>query len=171
MASTTKISNQIDKKQDRLHNRFLSFHTPQSLKNEHEELHSDLKKIIELGGDIGKAAEKVANILHPHFIKEDDYATPPLGLLISLSKGELNSDMEDALIMTRKLKADLPEMIEEHKLIVSALQELIDVAKKNNNNDVQKFAYKLINHAENEEQILYPAAIVVGEFLKLKLFR
>ena len=152
-------------------NRLKSFETPQSVKKEHEELHSDLKKIIELGGDIGKSGNKVATILHPHFVKEEDYAMPPLGLLKSLVVGELNSDMEDALNMSRKLSINLQEMLEEHKHIVNALNSLINIAKKENNDYVEKFAKKLILHAQNEEEILYPAVILIGKYLELRLYK
>jgi hemerythrin superfamily protein len=32
-----------------------------------------------------------------------------------------------------------------------------------------QFATKIIAHAQNEEEMLYPAAILVGEYIKLKL--
>ncbi|HEY3073721.1 MAG TPA: hypothetical protein VGJ74_00980 [Burkholderiales bacterium] len=35
--------------------------------------------------------------------------------------------------------------------------------------DYVEFAEKLINHARMEEEVLYPAAIVVGEYLRLRL--
>ena len=113
----------------------------------------------------------MADILHPHFEKEEEYATPPLGLLQSIVEDNLNGDIENAMIMTSKLKANLPEMVEEHKQIVNALNDLIGVAKRNNNSQVEKFAEKLILHANNEEEILYPASILIGEYLKLKLFK
>ena len=113
----------------------------------------------------------MADILHPHFVKEEDYATPPLGLLQSIVEDNLNGDTENAMIMTSKLKANLPEMVEEHKQIVKALNNLIDVAKRNNNSQVEKFAEKLILHANNEEEIMYPSSILIGEYLKLKLFK
>ena len=149
-------------------NKKLSFETPLSIKSEHHELHSDLTTIINLGGNIGRAAQNVANILHPHFEKEEEYATPPLGLLRIITTGNLSDDIERALEMTEKLKNDLPEMIEEHKNIVNALNELIQIARANNNEYVEKFAEKLKLHANNEEEILYPAAILVGEYLQLK---
>ena len=34
-----------------------------------------------------------------------------------------------------------------------------------------EFAEKLLNHARLEEEVLYPAAIVVGDFLRMKLPR
>jgi len=32
-----------------------------------------------------------------------------------------------------------------------------------------RFAEKLMLHAQTEEEVLYPAAILVGEYLKVKL--
>jgi hypothetical protein len=32
-----------------------------------------------------------------------------------------------------------------------------------------RFAEKLMFHAQTEEEVLYPAAILVGEYLKVKL--
>ena len=74
--------------------------------------------------------------------------------------------MKSVLTMTDKLKADLPYMFEEHKKIVASLDNLIDVAKKENKILVIHFAEKLKLHAQTEEQVLYPAAILIGEYLK-----
>jgi hypothetical protein len=48
------------------------------------------------------------------------------------------------------------------------LNHLVEVAKKENRIEVVGFAEKLKLHARNEE-ILYPAAILVGEYLKLRI--
>ena len=141
---------------------------PQSLKLEHEELHRELAMAIREGGNIGNAAGVVANVLHNHFIKEEEYALPPLGLLSSLSQGKFNSEMLEIVPMTEKLKQDLPHMVEEHKRIVKELDKLVDVAKKENKKEIVDFGEKLKLHAENEEEVLYPAAILVGEYLKLR---
>jgi hypothetical protein len=61
---------------------------PESLEAEHEELHQHLYKGIKMGGQVGEAAKAVADILHPHFEKEEEYALPPLGLLSSLVSEE-----------------------------------------------------------------------------------
>lgn len=145
------------------------FKTPESLKTEHAELHSDLVRIKNSGGEIGKAAEAVAKILHPHFLKEEEYATPPLGLLQAIAANKITPDMKEVFAMTDRIKVGLPEMIEEHKQIVVALKNLIAVAKRNNDPQVEQFAEKLILHAKSEEEVLYPTAILIGEYLKLKL--
>jgi Hemerythrin HHE cation binding domain len=136
---------------------------PQSLKIEHEELHNELRKAIKYGGKVGDAAKAVANVLHDHFIKEEEYALPPLGLLCFLSQGKFSSEMQEIVPMTEKLKQDLPNMLEEHKQIVKELDKLADIAKMENKIEIVIFAEKLKLHAKNEEEVLYPAAILVGE--------
>jgi len=77
--------------------------------------------------------------------------------------------MADVLKMTDRLKPELSTMLTEHKEIVAALAELVDAAKAENKPDVAHFAEKLMLHAQTEEQVLYPAAILVGEIVRLKL--
>jgi hypothetical protein len=142
---------------------------PESLKHEHEELHAELKNAIKAGGKVGDAAKAVADVLHPHFVKEEEYAMPPLGLLSILVGGEVTPEMKDVVQMTDKLKADLPQMLEEHKAIVASLKNLMDVARKEDKMEYVAFAEKLMLHAKNEEEVLYPTAILVGGYLKEKL--
>lgn len=142
---------------------------PQSLKAEHMELHEELARAIKAGGQVAESAKTVAALLHPHFVKEEEYALPPLGLLPLLAEGRTTPEMRNALVMTNKLKADLPHMLQEHKAVVAALKNLIAAAKQENKPEHALFAEKLILHAQNEEEVLYPAAILVGEYLKVKL--
>lgn len=145
----------------------MQFRIPESLKQEHEELHTELKNAIRIGGKLGEAAKAVAEALHPHFIKEEEYAMPPLGLLSALAQGErVTSDMKNIIPMTDRLKGDLPHMLEEHKAIVASLKNLSEVAKQEDKAEYVAFAEKLMLHAKNEEEVLYPAAILVGEYVK-----
>jgi hypothetical protein len=146
----------------------MKFKIPKSLKLEHEELHSELEEILKVKGEIGKAARAVAEKLHPHFVKEEEYALPPLGLLSLLAQGDVMPEMKDVLAMTDKLKADLPQMLKEHKAIVAELKKLVAAAKKAKKPKYVHFAEKLILHAKTEEEVLYPASILIGEHLKLK---
>jgi len=145
------------------------FQVSQSLKLEHEELHAELVKATKITGKIGEAAKAVAKIMHPHFVKEEQYALPPLGVLPALAEGHVAPDMRDILAMTERLKADLPEMLVEHQSIVDALRKLSEAAQQEGNHAVVHFAEKLILHAQTEEQVMYPAAILAGEYIKIKL--
>jgi hypothetical protein len=71
--------------------------------------------------------------------------------------------MENVLIMTNKLKADLSQMLEEHEQIVAALDNLIEVAKKENKMEYTRFAKKVKLHAKTEEEVSYPTAILNGD--------
>lgn len=147
----------------------MNFQIPPSLKAEHEELHGDLARATKAGGRTGEAAKVVAKLMHPHFIKEEEYALPPLGLLAALSKGQIESGMADVLKMTDKLEAELPRMLAEHKEIVAALQQLVEAAKVENRPEVVRFAEKLIAHAQTEEQVSYPTAVLIGRYVKAVL--
>lgn len=142
---------------------------PQSLKLEHEELHAELAKATNVSGKIGEAAKAVAKVLHPHFEKEEEFVLPPLGLLPLLAEGKVTPQMKNVIKMTDRLKAELHQMLEEHKAIVAALKKLSDAAMKENKMEYPHFAKKLILHAQNEEEVLYPTAILIGEYLKLEL--
>lgn len=91
----------------------------------------------------------------------------PLGLLSLLAQGKTTPEMEGTITMTDRLKANFPEMLKEHKAIVASLKDLINAAKKENKMEYSHFADKLMLYAQNEEEVLYPAAILVGEYLKM----
>ncbi len=141
---------------------------PHSLKQEHEELHAELVAATKAGGRTGNAAQSVARALHPHFVKEEEYALPPLGLLKLLAKGESPQDIESVIAMTETLKKDFSHMLHEHKAIVIELHKLMETAQGEKRTEYVHLAERLILHAQTEEEILYPAAILIGEYLKLR---
>lgn len=145
------------------------FKIPESLKAEHVELHEQLARAIKAGGKTGEAARAVEEVLHPHFVKEEEYALPPLGLLSSLAEGNVKPEMRTVIAMTDRLKAGLPHMLQEHKAVAAALEKLSAAAKQEGKPEPVLFAEKLMMHARNEEEVLYPAAILVGEYVKMKL--
>jgi len=49
------------------------------------------------------------------------------------------------------------------------LATLLEAARAAQRVDYIEFARKLIHHARIEEEVMYPAAILVGEYLKLRL--
>ncbi len=141
----------------------MKFEIPKPLQVEHEELHATLVEATKVPGAVGEAAREVARLLHPHFVAEEDFALPPLGLLSALAAGAATPEMAEVLTMTRRLKAELPKMLAEHKQIVGALEKLRAVAHAAERAEYEHFADALILHAQTEEQVLYPAAILIGE--------
>ena len=146
----------------------MEFEVPKSIKLEHEELHEDLEEATMESGSVGDAAKAVQEVLQPHFLKEEEFALPPLGLLSKLSNGQITPEMKDAIAMADRLRAELNQMLSEHREIVARLKTLTEAALKENKLEYVQFAEKLTLHAQTEEEVLYPAAILVGEYLKLQ---
>jgi Hemerythrin HHE cation binding domain len=144
---------------------------PQSVKGEHEELHAGLTRAINAGGETADAARRLERVLHPHFLKEEQYALPPLSLLPGLANGTVGADSpraKAAIEMSDRLRAEYPQMLKEHAEVGAALERLIAAAGRENKPEVAEWARRLMAHARNEEEVLYPAAMLVGDYLKLK---
>ncbi|MBI5192814.1 MAG: hypothetical protein HZA08_05170 [Nitrospirae bacterium] len=147
----------------------MDFKSPETLNEEHLELHKELAGLKNVGGDIGEAADLVIELMHPHFMKEEEYAMPPLGLLKTLATEEATPEMKAIIDITDRLKMLMPRMLEEHQQIFEGLLNLANVATKENKLEYASIAKNLIAHVKIEEEFYYPAALLVGEYLKLKL--
>lgn len=141
---------------------------PKPLQAEHEELHAELARLIKSGRRTGEAAQKLAGVLDPHFQKENEYALPPLGLLVPLSEGKFDCNMTVILKLTDKLRAEMPTMLSEHKDIGTALAQLRNAAMSENYADGVRFAEHLAAHAQMEEHVTYPTALLIGLYVKNK---
>jgi hypothetical protein len=142
---------------------------PRPLQVEREKLHAEFVKATTMESKVGEAARTVAALLHPYFVKEEENALPPLGLLPLLATGQVTPEMRDVLSMIDRLRTELPQMLNEHKTIMAALHQLVAAAKSENQMEDACFAEKLMLHAQTEEDVCYPTAILIGEYLKLKL--
>jgi hypothetical protein len=142
---------------------------PGSLHEEHQELRHFLAKAAREEAELGEAARLVARLLEGHMEKEEKFALPPLQVLPALARGKFKPQMADLLAQTDWLKAHLSEMISEHHAILAGLERLMAAARAADRFEYVEFAEKLIHHARMEEEVLYPAVIVLGEYLKLKL--
>lgn len=141
---------------------------PESIRLEHEEIHEALTEATHLPGPVGDAARELAHILHPHFVREEEIALPPLGLLERLALGEYAPWMRDVLPMTDSLAVELPDMLREHETIGAAAVRLERVAREHGAGEVQDLARKLQQHARAEEEVFYPAAVLVGEVVRAR---
>lgn len=147
----------------------MKFPIPGPLQKEHDALHETLVKATNEPGGIGEAAREVARVLHAHFVREEEFALPPLALLAPIAAGRVQPEMAEVLTMVSRLKANLPAMLSEHKQIVDALENLRSAARAANRADYERFAEALVLHARTEEDVLYPAALLVGEHVALSL--
>ena len=141
---------------------------PASMREEHDEIHKALERATMASGNVGAAARALAKVLHPHFEREEQIALPPLGLLAPLARGEFTSAMLDVLPMTDSLRSELPRMLQEHAAIHAATAKLGEVARAERNTAVVKLAEQLALHAQSEEELFYPAAVLVGDIVRAR---
>ena len=140
---------------------------PRFLVDEHREIRRELARAVEAGGKTGEAARNLSRVLLPHMEREDRLALPPLGILEDLARRTGPLDPSAVLRHHEALVEALPELLREHGFIVGALEALEAAARAEKRETIAALSQRLIHHARLEEEILYPAAVLVGEYLKL----
>jgi len=147
-----------------------SIEIPESIRREHEAIHSALVAATRSTGRVGMAAKRLAEVLHPHFVREEEIALPPLGLLAPLAAGDTVPEATSSTVadMTRALRAEMPRMLEEHARIRAAVAELRAAAESAGAEAQVELADELAQHASTEEEVLYPAALLVGDLLRAR---
>jgi len=139
---------------------------PEPTNEEHEELHAQLARATKMSGKVGTAAKEVAAVLHPHFEKENELALPVVGLAREIAESKVAADSAKALERCDKFKLEYEKMLQEHTEIVKTLDKLESVARKAGKRSVVEFAEKLRTHAKIEEDLTYPAVLMVGKLLR-----
>jgi hypothetical protein len=142
-----------------------------SARGAHQDLREELLRAERAGGETGRAARGVIQVLFPHMIMEERYALPALRLLPRLARGEVALDtspeIDRVLRSSEGLRRELPIMLDEHRRIVEALAGLMRAAAEERHEGWAQLATKLVAHVEQEEEFLYPAAILVGDYIRL----
>lgn len=147
------------------------FEIPQSMRVEHAKIHEELVRSTKAPGAVGQAARALAEVLHPHFVREEQIALPPLALLEPLAAGKHEARMADVLPLTEALREELPKMLKEHEAIAAAAKKLEGTAKKAGNAEIEQLAKDLQLHARTEEEVFYPAALLVGDAVEARTSR
>jgi hypothetical protein len=70
--------------------------------------------------------------------------------------------------MADSLRRELPGMLQEHGRIRAAVEALRAAAEAERNPPAARLAEQLALHAQTEEEVLYPAAILVGEVIRAR---
>jgi hypothetical protein len=138
------------------------------MRQEHAQIHEGLVAATGQAGAVGEAARALADLLDPHFAREEQIALPPLGLLEPLARGEYEPSMSEVLPMTDALESEWSQMLREHEAIAAAGARLEEVARAEGNIEVERLAHTLQVHALTEEEVNYPAAVLVGRVVRMQ---
>lgn len=139
---------------------------PASLRTEHHALHERLAEATRAGARTGTEARALEAVLMPHFLEEERIAMPPLGLLAPLARGDRPPHGPAIVELTDELRRKWPAMLSEHAQIADRLKALRAAAAAEKKLAVLSFADALGLHAKLEEDIYYPAALLVGDRLR-----
>jgi hemerythrin-like domain-containing protein len=136
---------------------------PSSMEKEHQEIWQLLIRVQHLSGKTGSIAEKLAKDLKAHIEKEEELALPLLGILGDIADGKLkNGVAKKASLLGSKFEREYPGMIRGHREIRKYLERLKKVGAEEGHLTAVRFSEALEKHSREEEEVLYPAAILAG---------
>jgi hemerythrin superfamily protein len=137
-----------------------------SIQSEHNELLSIIHTMTAYPDSAGIIARKTEELLRHHFEEEENYALIPLSYLHAVNSGNIPENSDDIIRMSEYLVTQQGHLNVEHQLISAYIKELIAAANPAQHTAVKSFADRVKQHASAEEEIYFPAAILVGEHLK-----
>jgi hemerythrin-like domain-containing protein len=142
---------------------FMPLSAPASMEKEHQDIWQLLVRVQNLSGKTGSIAEKLAKDLKTHIDKEENMALPLLGLLQDLVSGKLSkASARRASLLCSKFEKEYPGMLTGHKELSKMLERLRKVGAEEGHLTAVRFAEALEKHSQEEEEVLYPAAILAG---------
>jgi hemerythrin superfamily protein len=142
---------------------------PKALLRGHDEARAELVRVCMEGGRIAEAGKRVADLCLPHFEHEEKSVFPVLALLPYLEQGTLRPEMKDVMPMIFDFRAKHDALEHHHQLIVSAIDDLLQIAHKEKNREIAEFAYNMRAHERIEDEVIYPTVVLIGRYLQEKL--
>jgi iron-sulfur cluster repair protein YtfE (RIC family) len=142
-------------------------HGPSSLVSEHEGLLETLEYAKSRRGPVGETAGALQAALSIHMDREESVLAV-LASLEDLAAGHWPGNPEVLLEKADVVERDLKRMHKEHDLIATLLVQLRHAAEEEHEEEVERFCDDLSRHAAIEEQVLYPAALIVGRYVRLR---
>jgi hypothetical protein len=145
----------------------MQFAAPESLREEHADILRRLEAAAQGPGAGGAAARDVLELIGPHVAREDEFVLPPLSLLHALASGRFSPEMRAVLALTDRLKFGLPALLADHSAITAALARLREAARAGPA-ECADLAERLTRHIQFEEDVLYPASLLIGEYVRFR---
>lgn len=136
--------------------------SPNSLLHQHESL---LTKAALLPANGDSSAVNLRELLEYHFSEEEQYVFPVLNILPVLASGKMPEDSVIIAGLVKRFKSNSAKLLAEHQMIMKLMQELR--AKFSGDTSLPELEAALSQHARLEEEILFPAAVVAGDYLEV----
>ncbi len=144
--------------------------SPESLRLEHLKLREQIYALSKENNDLGVSLRPVMEIFYAHALKEEERVFPALEVLPLLAESKIIDSMRSLKGIADEMKAGLyEELLEDHKAILEPLKKISRSALDQGRMEFVEFAERFILHAQMEEEMLYPAALVTAEYFQLLL--
>jgi len=139
---------------------------PASLKALHESLHATLQRATREPGRTGEVARKLMRLLERQFAREEEFALPALALLPALARGERVPGGGETLRLVDKLADERSSLLEAYRGIRVELRALAGAAEAEGKPEYLSVVEDLVMYARLAEEVLYPAALLAGAFIR-----
>ncbi|MBI4292401.1 MAG: hypothetical protein HY661_13070 [Betaproteobacteria bacterium] len=138
---------------------------PEALTLDHEKISAELLRASKEPGAIGKAAKRVTELCLPHFAKEEKNVFHAFGVLHDLMAERVRPDMAAVMPLVAQFSAQHYALNDHHQSIKAALDELLQEARKEENQEISQLVYTLRNHERIEDELMYPTVLLIdGSF-------
>jgi len=144
---------------------------PSAMHHEFQQIREDLEGMSQVPGRLGSATRQLDVMLETHFARQEALVLPPLGLLAPLSRGAISEEMSGMLPFTDRLRRELPRLLDEHLRIARAFDEVATLARLAGRPELARLTRQVQTYALLREQVIYPAAILAGDTVRLRLGR
>jgi hypothetical protein len=140
-----------------------------SVVEEHAETQRAIQRASEFPGELGATAQSLLDALEPHMDQEHRFGLAMLELLPAIARGDVTADMAQWLPAADALRAELEALKREHRRIAMLAGEMSRAAWAQQRPQYAETAQRLVRHMRLEEEVLYPASLVAGDYLRARL--
>jgi hypothetical protein len=142
--------------------------TPPVIVTKHQHLRDALARATADRGAVGDVARNLERALSSHLKYDEDVVMPPLGLLRPLIDGAEAADPTRVAALAARIEREWPQRQAEHRIILDGAKRLKDAAAREGKRESADLSDLLWTHAVIDDQVLYPASILVARYLASK---
>jgi hypothetical protein len=140
-----------------------------ALRLAHDEARAAFGRAKTEEGPIAHAAKRAAQLYLPHFEREEKALFPVLELVPELAQGHVRLEMAKLLPPISQFGVRHDPLKIEHQWILSAVDDLLRTAHMEKNKELVDIAHTLKEHERIEDEVAYPAAMMIGNYLRKML--
>jgi hypothetical protein len=141
---------------------------PEALQLNHLQFSAALTNASHAGGRTKAVAETIAKLLEPHLQHEEANVLRILGLLAPLAAGQFKVEWLEDFSEWEELETNESALGLEHSALIAAAENFFAIARDEGADELLEFAERLILRIRLDEEVFYPAALFIRNYLRLR---